>query len=686
MKYLNQEDFIKSVNTKPVYKEMIDLMAKEVVDFAREFHDDPKSISGWGHHYFCPDDGGRLIFDVHSPHGQKCEICGKVHSTPLFDTVWVYCYRNEAVMTVWKAALVYKYTKDSKYLDIVKKILGFYSDHYLEFELHNKEGKIYKTISEMEWGCGRIMPQGLNESIIIIRLLNALEIVKEEIGKEFLDSVYKNFFSNAVEMLMPQVDKIHNISCWKNSAIGLVGLFYNNKEMIDFVFEGKYSIYNQLKGGVTDNFFWYEGSIHYNYFTLEGMINLLLFSKFYNYDFDKQSEKTIEKMLIAGYNYAFNNHILPNPNDGWPNINLKTYSYVYTVAAKIFGINSEVGNLLKNIEGKDIERGLLPLSRPYYFNNDIPLERLAFLYDVDMKDYKVVITKSENFVRSQYAVLKNNLVNVFLKYGHNGPSHAHPDKMNIEVTVDKYTLTRDLSNAGYGNKFCNEWHRVTASHSTVVANGKNQISMENGETLEFSEDHIKAKVTNVYSIPKNIDINKMRTSMNGDEIIRYCVKNLNMSVEDATNAIKANRDLQSIVDEVVAKSPVIDYIRDIKINNEGFVDQFVVNSNMENTYDYFFHSEATLISKLELIDYDLGYNSNGYQHIKNVKKVNTKNKDINLEFNLGEYKLVANIDLSNIELIICDTYDNPITNIRKTFILRQKANNATFNVVWKIKE
>lgn len=65
-----------------------------------------------------------------------------------------------------------------------------------------------------------------------------------------------------------------------------------------------------------------------------------------------------------------------------------------------------------------------------------------------------------------------------MKYGLNGRSHAHPDIMNVEVMYKKLRLSRDLSNAGYQSRLCNEWHRKTLAHNTVCWNGTDITSVE----------------------------------------------------------------------------------------------------------------------------------------------------------------------------------------------------------------
>lgn len=682
MNYFDAEVLQKALTGSADFSAMISRMQAEVDKFFPSFDDSPDRLSGWGHRYFCEKDGGRLIYNPETPREHRCEICGEVYSNDVYNAVGVYNYRNMAVLNVWISALLYKVLKKQVYLDYVINTVRFYAENYLKFQLHNKEGHVYNDLSEMEWGCGRIMPQGLNECIFVIRMINGLEIVKDDLDPGFLSMVHKKFFTEVFALLKPQCNKIHNIICWYNCAIGTMGLFSNDPEMTGFAFNGPFNARRQIAEGVTRDNFWYEGSIHYNFFTLEGIVNLLLFAGVYNQPL-VQEEKVVAEMLKAAYNYAFDNHTLPNPNDGWPNINLKTYSYIYTIASKFLGYESETANLLKNIENKPVVRETVPLSRPYYYDNRIPLERLVLIPDMDFTSYREVKPEARNFSASHFAIIRRDGINVFLKYGHNGPSHAHPDKMNIEVMWGDRLLTKDLSNSGYGVKLCDEWQRTTASHNTVVMDGMNQISMRGGEVEIFRPDRIRAITRDVYSIDADTDINKMKTSMNEDELIKYMVRNLHLSKPEALEAIRSGRDLQSLIGEIIHRSNKVDYIRNISIEENGFLDQFEVRAENPGVFDYFFHSHARLVNPPDVSEASLEYTSNGYQHIKNIRKVKSAGEQIVLEWQLGQRNIRSAIDMKDKELFIADTYDNPITQFRTAFVIRYRGTGTLFRVRWE---
>ncbi|MDD4000948.1 MAG: alginate lyase family protein, partial [Bacilli bacterium] len=394
MKYLN--DHYKQLinNSQLILAKM--KMVKEVQDFYKGFKDDPKELSQWGHNYFCNIDGGRLIYNSNKPHSHVCEICKHEYKDQVYDGVWWYFYRNEAVLTMMKASALYKATGDQVYLEIFKNLILFYANNYQKFPIHDKAGNIYENYEKMKWGCGRILPQGLNEAFITNRMIQALEIVKEDLDQEFLEHLYTNLFIEIYKLLKPQVNKLSNISCWKNVAIGMIGMFFDKKEMIDNAVNGAYGLNYQVKQGVTAEYFWFEGSIHYNFFTLESLSMYLLFSKIYDFPLDADIEDTIKKMMMAGYHYAFNNLYFPNPNDGWPNVNLKTYSYIYHVMTKCYGYDSEIGTILKVISQDKSQRTPVPLSKPYYVLEDLSFENLVLNTDFDNFENISLIQETAN--------------------------------------------------------------------------------------------------------------------------------------------------------------------------------------------------------------------------------------------------------------------------------------------------
>ena len=213
-----------------------------------------------------------------------------------------------------------------------------------------------------------------------------------------------------------------------------------------------------------------------------------------------------------------------------------------------------------------------------------------------------------------------------MKYGLNGKSHAHPDIMTVEMMYEDHRVSRDLSNAGYRSKLCNEWHRKTLSHNTVCWNGTDITSVSPGECLYFDDSKVTARAVNVYE--------------------------------------------------------GIDYTRTVEIQDTWVEDSFSVSGGKDGIYDYIFHFESDFdfTHELELADGELGFNENGYQHVLEVKKAETRGEQAVLYGTSGGKKLKITVDLKDHQLYLLKTMDNPVNKIRFSILLRHTGADPQYHL------
>lgn len=587
---------------------MVKSTKSEILSFAESFNDDPHSLSGWGHNYFCEDDGGRLQFDLNRPEEHQCSACGRVYTTEKYNKTWVYLYRYMAIEICYKAAVLNSEERSPELIKVVTDILSFYAKNYDTFEKHAKD-KV-NPIENGVTGFGKIMPQGLNEAMMLINIIHTLILVEDELNVTQKE-LFKNFVNEITVFLFDQRMAYHNIICWIDSAIGSAGLYLNNEEYLDSAINSKYGLNNQLKNGLTPDGFWYEGSIHYHFFTAEGILNFLLIAEIYGKELGGIKE-TMKKMLTSPYYLSFSTMVFPNPNDGWPGINIKTYSHLYYMGYRIFN-DDEINYIVKRIDTSAIERTPLPLSEPFSIGGHCiskilyPRAQRVFstLYDND---------KTTHFENSGFSMLKSKNINVFIKYGYKTRSHAHPDLLNIEFSMKDQLISRDLSNPGYGSDLYDNWYGKTISHSTVSIGGLDQSYTEKSVIESKSENSLTATVNDAFT------------------------------------------------DTVLSRT--------ITVEDDSFRDNYMVKTGSDQSIDYILHMDAQLETELESETATIGYSENGYQYLQDIKKVKVNEDRILLKWSSGSISFNTDIDLKDKELYLCKSYDNPSSTLRSTIILR----------------
>lgn len=424
------------------------------------FYDDYNLISGWIHDYFCDDDGSELIFDINSSLYYECPMCHKKYNDEKRKRAWITKYRYLIFTKIESYSKYYLKNKNKKYLNFIINALDYYCTNYDLFVIHNKNGDSFESYINTSNNCGKITAQGLNEASIFMQVVNCIDNVKEYIPQSLQNNIFNNLFPKVFNLLKPQVNKIHNIICYEVCSIGMMGIISRNKEMLDFALNSNYSFYEQLNKGVTDDYFWYEGSFHYHLYVLKPIIEFLYFAKKYNYLINSKYFDIAKNMLIQAYNICFSDCSLPSPNDGWPNLFLDKYISLYEKANIIFDgyFESFIGNI-KNHVNK---------------------------------------SKGINLIKTGFSNLKTDNLNIFIKYNDNNLSHAHPDKLNIEVKYKNNFITHDLSTSGYGSIISKDFYKMTYSHNTVVIDEKNQSLDCVCHVNRYTEKYIDVEIKQAY--------------------------------------------------------------------------------------------------------------------------------------------------------------------------------------------
>ena len=111
--------------------------------------------------------------------------------------------------------VLYQVTGDPRYARRAREILLAYAARYPDYPLHT-------TGNEAKVGGGRVGPQTLDEAVWLIPVAQGADLIWDTLSEDDRRAATdKLFLPAAREVILPHRMGIHNIQCWKNSAVGL---------------------------------------------------------------------------------------------------------------------------------------------------------------------------------------------------------------------------------------------------------------------------------------------------------------------------------------------------------------------------------------------------------------------------------------------------------------------------------
>ena len=98
--------------------------------------------------------------------------------------------------------------------------------------------------------------------------------------------------------------------------------------------------------------------------------------------------------------------------------------------------------------------------------------------------------------------------------------------------------------------------------------------------------------------------------------------------------------------------------------------------------DYFFHVDAKLLTSIKSVNIDM---FKEYPYLKNIQKIQSNNNFIILEWELGNNRLISKMDITDKDLYICKSPNNPKYRERTTIMIRANYKDSiSFSSFWNI--
>jgi len=427
----------------------------------------PPRGGNWWHWYASPTTGATLrrgdqIGDWEWEHIDS--VTGEVFTgdpavpSRDYDGCVIAWNHNEWATAVRTLGLAYQVEGDSSYARRAREILLAYADRYLQYPLHNTRG-------EARIGGGRVHPQTLDESGWLIPICQGADLVWDVLSEDDRQAVAEKLLQPAArEVILPHIKGVHNIQCWKNSAVGLVGLLLGDDELVwEAVENPEQGYWKQMAAGVTPDGAWWEGAWGYHFYTLSALWGLTEGAR--NCGLDLYGE-ALRRMYDAPLAFSRPGLHLPAFNDS-DEVDLRGQSSAYELAYARFG-DAAYLDLLTSRNREDDNAlwfgvGDLPAPAPRAW-------------------------QGENFPHSGYAILAagegDGATWLCLKYGPQGGVHGHFDKLNFVLASGGGVVAVDPGTAQYGLPVQKGWYRTSLAHNTLVVDEASQAQAE-GKCLAF---------------------------------------------------------------------------------------------------------------------------------------------------------------------------------------------------------
>ncbi|TCV96764.1 heparinase II/III domain-containing protein [Biostraticola tofi] len=400
-------------------------------------------IATWGHYYFCPRHGTRLIWDRHHPHQHRCPVDNEILSGEPYDGAWWRIMNGHNCRAGYQLALLWMLTGEPSHARRVQDILLSYACYYPDYEEH---GGIPCN------GPGKMNIQTLCEANCILELAKGYDIVRETLSATQQEYIEQRLFRSAADFLCRQrQNQLHNHEVKVNTAIGVLGLLLQDDQLVRFAITEPYGLRWQLQHGLFDEGLWFEGSTHYHFYVLQGYFDWEKFARCTPWSL--MNDRLYEKMLDFPLTLLTPDGTFPMINDAVSGQNQLHHYDIYEFAWRHYHKPAYAAalNRIYQHEPRDNLDAFLYGCASLPAVPALATHRLVHAPDAGL----TLICQPEH----QHGLL--------VKHMPFGGEHDHYDYLAITLWRHGHAVLPDLGTTGYGAALHRQYYKNSAAHNTL---------------------------------------------------------------------------------------------------------------------------------------------------------------------------------------------------------------------------
>ncbi|WP_347291948.1 heparinase II/III family protein [Kluyvera georgiana] len=406
-------------------------------------------IATWNLYYFCPHHGVRLIWQPDSPHRHCCPVDGEAFSGEPWDGAWWREMNGRNASACQQLGLLWQLTGEEAYRDKVRTLLMGYADVYPGYEIH---GGIPHN------GPGKMNAQTLCEANCILDMALGYDFIQHSLTDDERQHISRNLLRCAATFLQAhRSPQIHNHEVKISAALGVLGFVLEDEDLLEFAVNAPYGLRWQLEHGLLAEGLWFEGSVHYHYYALQGF-----------FAFEKLARGTrwslldgpwYPQMLSFPLSLLLPDGTFPRLNDCIAGQEKLHHRDLYEFAWFIWRDPQYAAVLHFTQAQLDERETLLWRDSPLPETTPAPIpQQSLFAPGAGLTLWRRP--------QQQQAVL--------IKHSPWGGEHDHYDRLSLLLWQRDGWLLPDLGTTGYGAKMHYDYYKNSATHNTLTVNQTNQ--------------------------------------------------------------------------------------------------------------------------------------------------------------------------------------------------------------------
>ncbi len=402
----------------------------------------------WNHYFFCPDHSVRLIWDRHSPGLHRCPIDHASFAGEPYDGAWWRWLNGLNAKACYELAVLWLLTNEPHYLNKVRDVLMQYAQYYPDYQEHG--GIPYN-------GPGKANAQTLCEANCHTDFARGFDIIRTTLTAEEDQYIAERLLRSGAEFLMKhRCNQIHNHEVKISTAIGIIGAVLDDNVYLEFAINSQYGLRYQLEHALMPDGMWFEGSLHYHFYALQGFFTYEKMASGSDYSLLKTAY--YPKMLSVPLTQLMPDMTLPKINDCVNGQEKLTHTDIYEYAWWYYG-TPEYGQLLKQIYSQRPRNSIDAL----FYGKTLPSTSL------------LPPQETLHTAESGLTIIRNKPGRaICIKHTPYGGEHDHYDRLGLTVFNNGRALFPDPGTTGYGAPLHYGYYKNSFSHNTLCINGKNQ--------------------------------------------------------------------------------------------------------------------------------------------------------------------------------------------------------------------